>query len=152
VSSIKLKESLVDEYGLTGLEVDDVMRYMKALCTEFESLGRSFKTEHLIELTEHTTKARQNKSEKNMLFKTAKFATNRLSGSAKDLRKQYLKTKKARHYLTTSIDTHKMGHDHKNIITKILQMMADNGQLYDADRAVTGRRAYESLSETSIEV
>ena len=152
MSSIKLKERLIDEYGLTGLEVDDVMRYMIALCTEFDTLCRRFKTEHLIELKEHASKTRQNKSEKNMLFKTAKFASNRLSGSAKDLRKQYLKTKKARQYLTTSIDTHKMGEDHKSIITKVLQMMADNGELYDADQTVTGRRAYESLSEAGIEV
>ncbi len=151
MSSSKLKENLIDEYGLTGLEVDDLMRYMKALCTEFEVLGRRFKTEHLIELRDHAAKARQNKSEKNMLFKTAKFTMNRLSGAAKDLRKQYFKTKKAREYLTTSIDTHKMGHDHKGIITKIFQMMDDNGQLRNGERAVTGRRAYESLQEAGLE-
>jgi len=152
VISSKLKESLIDEYGLTGLEVDDVMRYMEALCSEFENLGRRFKTEHLIELKDHAAKVRQNKTEKNMLFKTAKFAVNRLSGSAKVLRKQYLKTQKARQYLTASIGAHKMGNDHNSIITKILQMMADNGQLYDADLTVTGRRAYESLGEAGIEV
>ena len=151
MSSNKLKESLVDEYGLTSFEVDDVMRYMKALCAEYEVLGRRFKTEHLIELREHTAKAKQNKSEKNMLFKTAKFAANRLSSPAKDLRKQYLKTKKARQYLTASIDTHKMGRDHKSIITKVLKMMDDNGQLRNSERTVTGRRAYESLHEAGIE-
>jgi len=67
-----LKNDLKDRYGLTGMEVDDLMRYVKALCKEFESLARKFKTEYLIELQNHQNKSKQNKAEKNVFLKLGK--------------------------------------------------------------------------------
>jgi len=150
MSKIDLKDNLKDKYGLTGLEVDDIMRYMKALCSEFETLARRYKTEYLMELKTQKDKAIANKAEKNALFKTAKMAANRISGSAKDLRKQYLKTQKARDLLTASLSAHKVHGDHKRAITEILSTISESGKLRNEERVVTGRRAFESLHEAGI--
>lgn len=150
VSRPNLKDSLKEKYGLTGLEVDDILRYMKALCTEFETLSRKYKTEYLIELKTHKEKVAQNKTEKNTFLKTAKMATNRVSSPAKDLRKQYDKTCKARDMLSASLSAHKIHGDHKRAITDILTLMSEARQLGDEERTITGRRAYESLHDAGI--
>jgi len=123
------------------MEVDDVMRYMKTLCQEFETLARKYKTEYLIELKSHAEKAKKNKLEPNKFLKTAKFAANRLSGPAKELRKQYIKTHQARDLLTASLNAHKIQGQHKRTITDILGLMAAHKKFYDPERVITGRRA-----------
>ena len=57
MGSSNLKTDLKETYHLTGMEVDDVMRYVKKLCSEFETLSRKFKTEYLIELQTHQAKS-----------------------------------------------------------------------------------------------
>ncbi len=145
-----LKDSLKEKYGLTGMEVDDIMRYMKFLCVEFKALSRKYKTEYLIELKAHKDKAQINLHEKNKFLKTAKMAANRLSGPSNALRKQYLKTLKARNYLTASLSAHKIHGDHKRAITDILSLMSEARQLGDEEQTITGRRAFESLSDAGI--
>lgn len=146
------KTDMKDKYGLTGMEVDDIMRYMKALCHEFQSLAEKFKTEYLFELKTHTSKTNQNKTEKNNLLKLGKTVLNRLSGEAKALKAQYIKTQKARELLITSLRAHKVSGMNKSIITDILGLMDQHEELRNPERVITGRRAYESLEDAEIGV
>lgn len=128
------------------------MRYVKALCKEFEALARKFKTEHLIELQNYQSKSKQNKTEKNVFLKLGKGALNSLSSHANELKKQYRKTKKARELTIASLEAHKVAGNHKSVITDILLLMSEHNQFSNDERVITGRRAYESLSDANIEV
>jgi len=151
MSKHKLKDDLKEKYGLTGMEVDDLMRYVKALSKEFEVLSKRFKTEHLIELQTYQKKAAQNKSEKNIFLKMGKGALNSLSSKSKDLQRQYSKTKDARDLTIASINAHKISGNPKSVITDILSLMSEHNQFSHSERVITGRRAFESLSDASIE-
>jgi len=147
-----LKNDLKDKYGLTGMEVDDILRYMRKLCDEFERLAKKYKSEYLIELQTHQEKAKKNKAEQNVFLKFGKSALNSLSSSAKELRQQFQKTGQARKLVLTSIMAHKLRGDEKEIITDILSLMAEHNEFRNNERVITGRRAYESLLDAGIEV
>lgn len=152
MSKRNLKSDLKDKYSLTGMEVDDLMRYVKALCKEFETLARKFKTEYLIELQNQQNKSKQNKAEKNVFLKLGKGVLNSLSSQSKELKKQYGKTKKARDLTIAALEAHKVDGSHKSVITDILSLMSEHRQFSNDERVITGRRAYESLSDANIEV
>ena len=145
-----LKDDLKSKYGLTGMEVDDILRYVSALCKEFQLLALIFKSEHLIELQNHHNKSKQNKTEKNIFLKAGKSVFNRLSMPAKKLSEQYSKTHKARDLVLVALKAHKISGDTKSVITDILSLMSEHKNFKDDERVITGRRAYESLSDANI--
>ncbi len=151
MGSSNLKTDLKEKYHLTGMEVDDVMRYVKKLCSEFETLSRKFKTEYLIELQTHQAKSKKNKVESNIFLKLGKSAMNNLSSEAKSLKVQYTKTAKARDLTLAALTTHKISGAPKTVITDILSLMSKHHAFSNDERVITGRRAFESLSDAEIE-
>ncbi len=150
VSSYTFNEQLKEKYGLTTSEVTDIMRYMKILCQEFVRLAQLYKTEYLVELKASSGQVQNFKREKNFFKKASSLVKSRVSSSADLLRGQYKRTLKARSMLVEALDAHKIQGDHKRIITEILELMSANDQLYEKDETITGRRAFETMSESNI--
>jgi len=150
VSANTFSEKLEEKYGLTTYEVQDIMRYMKILCQEFVYLAQRYKTEYLVELKEASGQLHNFKQEKSFFKKASSLVRSRLRPSTKQLKEQYKKTLKAKNMLVEALDAHKIQGDYKRTITEILELMAASHQLYDKDHTITGRRAFETMSESNI--
>lgn len=146
----KLKDAMTEKYGLTNMEVDDVMRYMTALTKEYAQLAGRYKTEHLVTLKSHAAKASKAKAEKDVFSKMAKVTLNRLGGQAKELLRQYKATHSAYDVFIEALAAHKIEGNHRRTITDILALMSEHNELRKEDQTVTGRRAFETLQEAGI--
>ncbi|PHS23559.1 MAG: hypothetical protein COA84_10935 [Robiginitomaculum sp.] len=150
MSAYTFGQELEEKYGLTAYEVTDIMRYMKILCQGFVRLAKLYKTEYLVELKASSGQVQNFKQEKSFFKKASSLVKSRVSSSANLLKTQYKTTLKARSMLVESLDAHKIPGDHKRTITEILELMAANDQLSDKDETITGRRAFEAMSEANI--
>ncbi len=148
----ELSQKIQDKFDLTSIQVADVMKCMKALIIHFEHLSQSFSTEHFVELKKHNAKKVAAKKEGGVNpFLSFTKRSILQSSESKSLYHDFKQARASRALLIESLDAHKISGDHKRSITTILSLMAECGGLDNEEAAVTGRHAFETLTEAGVE-
>ena len=150
--SEELSKKVQDKFDLTSIEVTDVMKCMKILIIHYENLSRSFSTKHFVELKKYNAKkvAAKKKGGVNIFLSFTKRSILQ-SSESKSLYHDFKQARDSRALLIESLDVHKISGDHKRSITTILSLMAECGALENEESTVTGRHAFETLTEAGME-
>lgn len=122
------------------------MRYVEALCEQFVALAHAFKTEHITALEKHINARDEIKKSGLFYFNIFGVSNAPLSHEARTLMKCFQSTQKAHEMVLMSLRAHMMEGSKTKILTDILSRMSNHDHFDDPEVIITGRRAYETLS------